>query len=159
MTLVAQEQYVLHHLALIDMERVIRSVGYLSSTEDQYLKDVLFRDAVVCYAKPFSGNRSLSGTGKLRISDSFVPEALRESHDAVLSMRSQLFAHMDLDRQTPQVPLETRGGKKYFGAFSVVGYERVFAAHLVDPLRKLASAAHSYLLRELSAMREAERDA
>ena len=159
MMLVAQEQYVLHHLALIDMERVMRSLGYLAGVEDQYLKDVLFRDAVVCYAKPFSGNRSLSGTGKLRINDSFVPEALSESHKEVLDLRSQLFAHMDLDRQAPQVPLETRDGKKYFGAFSVAGYERVFTDHLIEPLRKLASMGHAFLLGELSAMRATQRDA
>ena len=144
----AKEQYVLHYLALIDMERVIRSLEYLETVEDKYLREVLFRDAVICYAKPFSGNRSISGKKKLRVTESFVPQALSRSHTEVLDLRDKLFAHMDLDRQAPNVTLEERDGEKQM-SFSVVGYERVFTDYLLAPLNKLAKIAQSFLHQEL----------
>jgi hypothetical protein len=143
-----KEQFVLHYLALIDMERAIRSLEYLETVTDVHIREALFRDAVICYAKPFSGNRSISGNRKLRVSESFVPPELSASHTEVLGLRHQLFAHMDLDRQAPNVSLEEQDGERHM-SFSVVGYERVLTDHLLAPLRELARIAQSFLHQKL----------
>ncbi len=52
-----QEKYVFRHLSLIDMERVEQSLSLLGKTDDPYLKEILFRDAVISYVKPFTDNR------------------------------------------------------------------------------------------------------
>lgn len=151
----AQEQFVLHYLAQIDMERVKRSLDYLKETEDLYLRETLFRDAVICYAKPFSGNRKSSGKGMFRISDSFVPPTLRKEHAEIIGLRNQLFAHIDLDKQAPQVTLDVIDGKNHM-SFSCAGYEHVYTDHLLSPLAQLASSAFKFLHRRLQ---EIERNA
>ena len=42
-----EETLVFNHLSLIDMERVEKSLLKLKETDDPYLKEVLFRDAVI----------------------------------------------------------------------------------------------------------------
>jgi hypothetical protein len=152
MATTAKDRYVLHYLSLIDMERVQKSLDRISTETDDYIKEALFRDAVICYAKPFSRNRNISGTQTIKVKKAFVPKELSASHKEVISLRNNLFAHMDLDHQAPQVSVEEIGGKKKFGAIGVAGYERIFTDHLLAPLRRLASLGHSYLLQELSAI-------
>jgi uncharacterized ferritin-like protein (DUF455 family) len=113
----------------------------------------LFRDAVVCYAKPFSSNQGLSGKRGLRVSESFVPAELAAAHAEVIDLRYKLFAHMDIDKQAPQLSIEKRDGKSHV-SFGVVGYERVHTEHLFDPLQRLSKLAHSYMLSELREIEE-----
>ena len=149
MNIITKERYVLHHLSLIDMERVLHSLSFLHKLHDERLREALFRDAVVCYAKPFSSNKGRSSKAALRISASFVPVALNAAHTKILALRNQLFAHMDIDKQAPRVSIETIDGEKHV-SFSVVGYESVFTDDLIDPLCSLATAAHSFLMQELT---------
>ena len=127
----------------------------LHEVQDGHLREALFRDAVICYAKPFSSNKGLSGKAGLRVSASFVPVTHNAAHAEVLALRNQLFAHMDIDKQAPRVSVETIDGEKHV-SFSVVGYERVFTDHLIVPLRTLANAAHSFLMQELTAIAKAD---
>lgn len=148
MNTTAKERYVLHYLALIDMERTRRSLEYRDKTENKHLRDALLRDAVVCYAKPFSSNKDLSGKPGLRVASAFVPADMSDAHKEILDLRNQLFAHMDIDKQAPNVFVDIVAGEKHV-SFSVKGYERVFAEHLIEPLRILAHEAHSAFMSEL----------
>lgn len=149
-----KELYVFYHLILVDMERVQKSVEYLSTVEDKHVAEALFRDAVVSYAKPFSGNRRFIAQSRLRLADTFVSAALRAAHDDIIVLRNKLFAHMDLDHQVPNVSVHIVDGRPRI-SFSVRGYERVFAEHLVAPLAALAKSAHTYCMNECFAIEDA----
>lgn len=134
------------HLALIDMERVQKSIEYLRGTNDKYLKSALLRDAVISYAKPFSSNRFRDQSKGLRISDNHVPKELTDAHNEILALRDELIAHTDMTVQKPRI-------KKYQDdvghnfSMIVTGYETVHKDHLIDPLLSLAKAVHTSLLR------------
>lgn len=149
----ARERYVLRHLALIDMERVQRSLEYLRSTTDEHLRDALFRDAVVSYAKPFSDNKGVHTKKGMRLSEKVIPKELKAAHKEVIEIRNQLFAHMDLDRQMPRLDIHNINGEKHV-SFTVAGYGKVYAEHLIGPLTQLAQAVHRNLIEE---RREIER--
>jgi len=146
-----EERYVLSHLSLIDMDRVSRSIDFLSTTVDEHLREALFRDAVVSYAKPFSDNRGVFTKRGLRISDKNIPSDLKAAHLAIIRLRDKLFAHMDLDVQTPELNHFEINGEMHH-PFTVAGYGKVFTDDLVEPLRNLAGAVHAHLMRELHSM-------
>ena len=143
-----QESYVLRYLALIDMERTQRSLEHLSEVQDKHLRGALFRDAVVSYVKPFSDNRGRHTKKGLKISQKGIPKELKTAHKELIEIRNQLFAHMDIDKQTPQVDVYEIDGKKHV-SFTVKGYETVYLDHLIGPLAQLAKAVHSHLMTEL----------
>jgi hypothetical protein len=139
------DQLALAHLALIDMERVQKSIEYLKSTEDEYLKDALFRDAVVSYAKPFLNNHYSNGTKGLCISKNHIPNELENFHNEVIVIRDKLIAHTDMTLQKPRVDkYQDEMGDNY--SLTVSGYENIFKDHLIDPLYKLSKAVHKSLL-------------
>lgn len=147
-----RERYVLYYLTLIDLERVLRSLRNIQATADEYLKEALFRDAVVSYAKPFSDNRGVHTRRGLKVPESVVPKELKAVHKELIHIRNQLFAHMDLDRQVPKIDVSTIDGEKHI-SFTVVGYGRVYADHLIAPATQLAEAVHKNVMEML---REAE---
>ena len=55
-----EEKHVFNNLSLIDMERVVKAYEKIKLLDDVYLEEVLFRDAVISYAKPFSQNKSIN---------------------------------------------------------------------------------------------------
>jgi hypothetical protein len=146
-----EERYVLSHLSLIDMERVRRSIEYLADMKDEHLREALFRDAVVSYAKPFSDNRGIFTRKGLRISEKGIPDQLKSAHLEIISVRDKLFAHMDLDNQKPELRHYEIGGEKHH-PFTVTGYGTVYADHLIEPLGQLAKAVHAHLMQELQAI-------
>ena len=154
MDVASQEQYVFHYLTLIDMERARSSLAHLRNATDAHIQEALFRDAVVCYAKAFSGNKNLAGRKVLRMDNSFVSPALAASHQEVLSLRNSLVAHVDLDKQAPNVSVYEFDGQKRV-TFSVAGYERIFSSHLIDPLDSLAAEAHAFCLAKIQALESA----
>lgn len=143
-----EESYIFRHLALIDMERVLRSLEYLDDLEDEYLKEVLFRDAVLSYVKPFSGNRGVYTKKWLKITDEeYVPEELKSVHNDLVNIRNELFAHIDMKRQMPHLDINEIDGEKHL-SFTVTGYEKVYADYLIEPLRQLAKIVRSCLMKE-----------
>lgn len=140
------DQLVLAHLALIDMERVQKDIEYLRSANEKDLRAALFRDAVVSYAKPFSNNRYHDGTKGLCISSNHVPQDLKSTHHEVLALRDQLVAHTDMTLQKPQVDKRRDDAGPNF-SLGISGYETIHKEHLIEPLLKLAQAIHTSLLR------------
>lgn len=150
----AKELYVFHYLTLIDMERARSSLDLLPAATNKHVQEALFRDAVVCYAKAFGGNRNLAGKKTLRMDESFVPPSLEAAHKEVLDLRNKIVAHVDLDNQAPKVTVLELDGKKRV-TFEVKGYERLFTAHLLEPFSTLAAKAHSYCFAKLEALESA----
>lgn len=141
-----QEKYVFRHLSLIDMERVEKSIARMEESSDEYVKEALFRDAVVSYIRPFSDNRGENVKRGLKLNQKGIPKELKSAHEELEDIRNQLFAHNDLARQRTQ-----------FGpgaSFSVNGYEKVFCEHLVEPLKKLASCVHQHIMQEMEELKE-----
>jgi hypothetical protein len=149
----SRERYVLYYLALIDLERVQDSLDCLRSNADEHLRDSLFRDAVVSYAKPFSDNRGVHTKRGLKVPESVVPKELKTVHRELIRIRNQLFAHMDLDKQAPKIDVFMVNGEKHV-SFTVAGYGKVYADHLIRPMTRLAKAVHKNLMEKL---RETER--
>ena len=144
------DQLALAHLALIDMDRVQKSIECLRDTHDKYLKSALLRDAVISYAKPFSGNRFSDQSKGLRISDNHVPKELADTHKEILALRDELIAHTDMTLQKPEIgKRQDEVGHNY--SMTVSGYETIYKDHLIDPLFNLAKAVHASLLRSRSA--------
>lgn len=138
MNVAHSDKYILHCLSLVDMESVLRSLDHLDNVNDEHLRCVLFRDAVICYAKPFSDNRGLL-TKCLKIRQKGVPNELKLAHREVIDLRNKLFAHMDLDRQKAEIDVYELNGEKHVSV-NVVGYSKVYPEHLIDPLKHLAKA-------------------
>ncbi len=136
-----QELYAFFHLSLIDMERVAASLDKRCQTADTYLQEVLLRDAVVSYARPYSRNRGEINTS-LRLGECFILESLKDCHSEIIECRNKLFAHNDLKGQGLQFGPGT--------SFSVAGYETVHIDHLVAPLRRLALKSHYRLMERMS---------
>ena len=141
-----QEQYVFRHLSLIDMERAQQSIEKMTASEYEYIKEVLFRDAVVSYIKPFSGNRGEHVKKGLKLKNNVIPKAMRKTHLEIENIRNQLFAHNDLNQQNVQFDSGS--------SFTVKGYEKVFLTHLAEPLKELAIAVHANLVDEMTILRE-----
>ena len=141
-----QEQYVLRLLSLVDMERAQRSLAKMQETEDPYLKEALFRDAVVSYVKPFSDNRGENQRKGLRINQKGIPDKLKSAHKRLEDIRNKLFAHNDLEYQAAQFGPGT--------SFSVKGYESFYSNELVKPLEELAIAMHQHLRREMQELKK-----
>ena len=123
------------------MERVEKSLNILAETDNAYLREALFRDAVVSYVKPFSDNRGENQKKGLRINQKGIPKELKPLHKKFEDIRNKLFAHNDLEYQSAE-----------FGpgsSFSVRGYERFYSDELIEPLKKLASIVHSHLIDEM----------
>lgn len=143
------DQLALAHLALIDMERVQKSIEYLLCTDDEYLKSVMFRDAVISYAKPFISNRFSDQSKGLRISENNVPKELAAAHKEILSLRDELIAHTDMTVQKPKIEkYQNEVGHNF--CITVSGYATIHKDYLIDPLLKLAKAVHTSLIRSRS---------
>ena len=104
------ELYKLYRLYSMDFDMAIRTLAVLkrypkSSNRYRLLQEIrysLLRDAVVSYARPFSGNRGVlfkSHSLPLKL----VPREFRQLHSQLMTLRSQLFAHTDLSYRNPKV--------------------------------------------------------
>lgn len=149
------DQLALAHLSLIDMERVQKSIKYLLGTDDKYLKAALFRDAVISYAKPFSGSRYSDKRKGLRITENHIPRDLVDVHKEVLALRDELIGHTDMTIQKPKIDkYEDDMGHNY--SLSVSGYGTIHKEHLIEPLLKLAKAVHDSIVRGRSEQTKVE---
>jgi hypothetical protein len=139
------DRLALAHLSLIDIQRVQRGIEHIRGSDDKYMKDVLFRDAVISYAKPFRDNRHSDGSRGLRISDKCIPKELREVHEEILALRDKLIAHTDMTILSPRIEKrEDELGNNY--SMIVSGYDTIHREHLIDPLLALAKAVYGGLL-------------
>ena len=145
MTTPSQENYAFMHLSLSDMERVLNSIRMIEGTTDEYLKDALFRDAVISYVKPFSRNRG-EFNEILQLQQNLVPKELQDEHEEIKGIRDKLFAHNKLTWE-----------ELIFGpgtGFTVKGYEKVYLSRLIEPLKNLARKVHAAIMNEMSEIKK-----
>jgi hypothetical protein len=135
-----------------DFVHAIASLLHAKNQPDGWLRDCLFRDMIISYARPFSGNRA-PGIKNHRLKDGRVPVPHRTLHRELISLRNQLIAHTDLPRRNPRVKSPwgsvkhvSYDGPKYEDLYSRLGsIEALFTEMregLDTDLRRLAGEVH-----------------
>jgi hypothetical protein len=94
------EQYAFYRLASMDMDAAHNSLHLWHKNKNLVMRDILFRDAVISYMRPFSGSKGIYGGG-YKISDKDVPVKYLKLHGKLDSLRNQLFAHTDITARKP----------------------------------------------------------
>jgi hypothetical protein len=87
----------------------------------------LLRDVIVAYARPFSGNQGLDGSGQKNAlsKQEHVPESMLSLHSALIKLRNEQFAHTDLKWYRPAVAKwKTDSGPIFPMAFRRPDYEQ-----------------------------------
>lgn len=116
-------EYRFLRLYSIDLQMARQTLALLQRYRRTDVRYALFRDAVVAYARPFSGNRDPSGKSH-RLGCQLVPKAHRSLHDDLLNLRMQLFAHTDFAVRQPTVMRwQTDKGFRYPLGFANPPYE------------------------------------
>jgi hypothetical protein len=106
----------------IDFDMARGALRLLAEEHSRSVQFALFRDFVVTYARPFSGNRAPSGSNDT-LSSKHVPTASRPLHQALLDLRDQLFAHTDFEARDPRVArFDTSMGARFPMSFSNPDY-------------------------------------
>jgi hypothetical protein len=96
------EMYRLFATYGMDVARALSNVWLLRAQNDDSIRRVLLRDAIVAYARPFSQNRTLSGATH-SLTPKVVPRQFARLHRRLLEIRNQLLAHSDLGAVRPVV--------------------------------------------------------
>lgn len=116
-------EYRFLRLYSIDLQIARQTLALLRRYRRIDVRYALLRDAVVAYARPFSGNRDPSGKSH-RLPRQLVPKAHRPLHDDLLNLRNQLFAHTDFAARRPTVMRwRTDKGFRYPLGFANPPYE------------------------------------
>jgi hypothetical protein len=118
------EEYSFLRLYSIDLDQSRQAVALLRSVAEEQLRHALFRDAVLSYCRPFSGNRRRDGTQHRLSVRKYVPKDMRSLHHELSGLRRQVFAHTDILFLRPQLSHWPRtGGKPVYGmAFRIPPY-------------------------------------
>lgn len=110
---IENEHYLFLCLYQIDLITAMGVVETLKHVTDGRVRLSLFRDIIVTYARPFSGNRGRT-TSKHRLKRSSVPTEYRGLHDTLIRYRQTLFAHSDLKAYNPRVSMFEAAGEMQF---------------------------------------------
>ncbi len=121
MTKSDMEKYYFYRLYSIDFDTTKHSLGVLRRYKRKDVRYCLLRDAVVCYSRPFSGNKG-EIIPKHFLPKSVVPKLLRPLHDELIALRKQLFAHNDYNYRKPKVTNWSTPAQKAF-PMSFRGYD------------------------------------
>jgi hypothetical protein len=115
------EKYYFYRLYSIDFDTTKHTLGVLRRYKRKDVRFCLLRDVVVCYSRPFSGNKGKTIT-KHYLPKSFVPKHLRSFHEELITIRNQLFAHNDYTYRRPKVANWSTPTQKAF-PMSFRGYD------------------------------------
>jgi hypothetical protein len=132
MRTVEHERYIFYDLAHGDMIRAKKNIARVAEISDKQLKDVLCRDAIISYCRPFANNKGKFIPTNLVLPESFVPRGLRSKHKSILALRNDLIAHLDLSKQSASLSNDL--------SYSVKGYELMRFEDRMPELEALATA-------------------
>ena len=136
-------QYRFHRLYAIDLDSVAHSLRLLRRYRRADIRFCIFRELVVAYSRPFSGNRSPGG-GKHHLSLSFVPKEHRSLHDELVELRMQLIARTDFSVHEPRVSMwKTARGPVFPMKFRRPNYEGLLSR--VPEIASLVTAVEAAL--------------
>jgi hypothetical protein len=142
---IEQERYIFYDLAHGDMIRTKNNIARAAKLDDKQLVDVLCRDAIISYCRPFSHNNGKFIPRNLVVPESFIPRTLRARHKAILSARNDLIAHLDLSKQSAALGPDL--------SYSVKGYELMSFEDRMPELEELANAVEGSLLKASAELR------
>ncbi len=94
--------YLFYRLYSLDLGQAREVLDALNTHDDQLTRLSMLRDAIVAYARPFSGNR-LDPTKRHRLPKHVVRIEYRPLHKELMTLRNQAFAHTDYEFRDPSV--------------------------------------------------------
>ena len=106
-------QYLQLRLYEHDLEEALRTLKALKRMRSNASRQIVIRDFIVCYSRPFSGNQDADGKPH-RLEKGIVPAELLEVHESIIAARNQLFAHADWEGRVPRVADWSRGDQLAF---------------------------------------------
>ena len=89
------ENFIFLKLYSSDLNTAKHDIQVLEQHKENKVRFPILMNAIVCYARPFSSNRGK--VGKNALPNEYVPKELKETHDLLLKLRNQQFAHTDLE--------------------------------------------------------------
>ena len=95
-----EEWYCFLTLAHGDLIQARDSLKAACSPEHRALSAALARDAVICYARPFSKRKGEKASYELK--GRWIPAAKRELHSDLIRIRKGFIAHTDLRERKPR---------------------------------------------------------
>ena len=90
-----------------------RALALLRRYRRDDVRFCILREAVVSYARPFSGNRGPTAKNALAATK-FVPAIHRALHDELMALRMQILAHTDFTFHQPQLMKWPTDGRPVF---------------------------------------------
>lgn len=154
MTPEQEERYTFCKLWNIDFREAMRVARMARECNDEGLKNLLLKDVIVSYSRPFSANRGvLKRTHRLK--EEFVPVKHLLSHRELIYFRNAIIAHTDYSARDPQVVNWSGAGGKWF-PMSIRNYANEFARLRGDlnGLEKMISEVNEKLQDEIDRMED-----
>lgn len=150
MTETEMEKYYFYRLYSIDLDTTKHTLSVLKRYRKKDVRYCLLRDVVVCYSRPFSGNKGKL-ISKHSLQRSFVPKHLQHFHEELMAVRNQLFAHNDYTYRKPKV---AKWGDSLHKAFpmSFRGYDYNELDSRVAEIEELVKAVADNLQSEIDAI-------
>lgn len=147
------ELYKLYRLYIMDFDMALHTLDVLRKCAKgtsryrllQKVRYCLLRDAVVSYARPFSGNRGILYPAH-SLKECFIPKKFLGLHRKLFQLRLQLFAHTDLAFKDPKV---AQFGK--FFPISVKAFDYESLNEAVDQIHEMVSDVQNNLQVEIRA--------
>ena len=96
------ERYKFYRLCDIDFDTASHALRLLARYKRLNIRFLIIRDAIISYARPFSGNKGLSGSSMI-LPVKFVPKHFNDLHVELMNLRNRAIAHTDLDFIDPKV--------------------------------------------------------
>jgi hypothetical protein len=145
-----EERYYFYRLYSIDFDTTQHSLRVLRRYRRQDVRVCIWRDIVVSYARPFSGNRG-ERTRNHQLEKKFVPAEFRALHEELLRLRCEQLAHTDRTYYNPKAVDWSRAGRKWF-PMSFRGYDFSNLDAQVPSIERLVAAVERNLQLEIDAI-------
>ena len=152
MTETDMEKYYFYRLYSIDLDTTKHTLRVLKRYKRKDVRYCLLRDVVVCYSRPFSGNK---GTliSKHSLQKSFVPKHLHHFHEELIAVRNQLFAHNDYTYRKPKAANWSSPTQKAF-PMSFRGYDYNKLDSRIAEIEVLVKSVADNLQSEINAIEQ-----
>lgn len=142
-----EERYVFYRMATEDFRLAHRSIAMMSRYKRNDILMVLIRDAIVAYARPFSGNKG-NYSRNLSVPKIMVPSDLLDIHRKTMQYRNQVFAHTDIPARDPDLGRWAEGDLIGYPISTRGFHFETFRDH-ADPLNRLIVEVSSNLVAEI----------
>ena len=96
-----EERYAFQRLSDTDFCQALTSLRLIRAYRRNAIREIILRDALVAYARPFSANRGKSQV-QHSLMPSIVPVHYSHLHATVLELRNTVFAHTDIAIRNPR---------------------------------------------------------